>query len=180
MSSISKMTISDMERLNLKSMIRQHGVVDNTDAIRELRHSDRIAADLLTINRLFSAKETTTVEEYEVACPFLYRNYTDIFHRAVNRELNIGMFAQFLQALKMIEDGQCDVHEGSLLVGKLLKEVYIDSAMRRQQKIDDAVNAAAADVHRKSTEAQGYTAAPTPAIKEISWTEYKQLYCHKE
>ena len=39
----------------------------------------------------------------------------------------------FLQA---IEEGEIDQHEGSYEVGKLLKELYIDSALRRETKRD--------------------------------------------
>ena len=41
----------------------------------------------------------------------------------------------FLNILKRIEDGELDQHEGSYLVGKYLKELYIDSAMRNEERI---------------------------------------------
>ena len=44
------------------------------------------------------------------------------------------IFEKFLNILKKIEDGELNQHEGSYLVGKYLKELYIDSAMRQKEK----------------------------------------------
>ena len=38
--------------------------------------------------------------------------------------------------MKKIEDGELNQHEGSYLVGKQLKELYVDSALRNQQQLD--------------------------------------------
>ena len=36
----------------------------------------------------------------------------------------------------MIEEHKVDQHEGSVLVGKILKELYIDSALKRCDNLD--------------------------------------------
>jgi hypothetical protein len=41
-----------------------------------------------------------------------------------------------LDVLRQIEDGQLDQHEGSFLVGTLLKELYVDSALKKAEKLD--------------------------------------------
>ena len=38
--------------------------------------------------------------------------------------------------MRRIEDGEIDQHEGSFLVGTLLKELYIDSALRKADKLN--------------------------------------------
>ena len=43
---------------------------------------------------------------------------------------------KFLNILKQIEDGELNQHEGSYLVGQHLKELYVDSALRNQQKME--------------------------------------------
>jgi hypothetical protein len=68
--------------------------------------------------------------------PFLYTYYTDIFHRLMKDELNLKIMSQLLRTLKMIEDGNIDQHEGSVIVGKILKELYIDSAVRHGDNLD--------------------------------------------
>ena len=44
--------------------------------------------------------------------------------------------AQMLNVLKQIEEGEVDQHEGSVLVGKILKEIYIDSALKSSENLD--------------------------------------------
>jgi hypothetical protein len=41
-----------------------------------------------------------------------------------------------LNILKKIEDGELNQHEGSYLVGKYLKEMYIDSALKTKEKLE--------------------------------------------
>ena len=172
--------ITEAERLNLKAMVRQQNVADNTGFIRAIKHSDRISADLLKLQELLVARReaglapSVSLEEESSlrdACPFLYNNYTDLFHRVVRNELNMGMFAQFLLVLKMIEEEKIDAHEGSLVVGKLLKEVFVDSALRRGAHLDSAANAAAIKQFPPSSSCRP---AGKPAVREISWAEFKE------
>ena len=46
----------------------------------------------------------------------------------------------FLKVLSDIENGELDQHEGSFIVGKILKEIYIDSALKKAEKIDNIYN----------------------------------------
>jgi hypothetical protein len=61
--------------------------------------------------------------------------------------------------LKQIENGKLDQHEGSHKVGKLLKTLYLDSAVRKADKLN----------HERES---GEEARPEP--KNISWSEYKK------
>jgi len=68
---------------------------------------------------------------------------------------------KFIGILRNIELGEIDQHEGAYMVGKYLKEIYIDSAMKRGEKLDKEYSTSS---DKSSTVA-----------KEISWTEYKQM-----
>ena len=50
------------------------------------------------------------------------------------------LMKQMLTILKQIEDGKVDQHEGSFSVGKLLKEIYIDSALKTSENLDKEHN----------------------------------------
>ena len=65
-----------------------------------------------------------------------------------------------MDVLKQIEDGKIDQHDGSFKVGKLLKELYVDSALKKTEKMD-----AKDKKHKKEK--------PLPKPREISWKEYK-------
>ena len=41
-----------------------------------------------------------------------------------------------LVILKLIEDAKVDQHEGSAMMGKILKELYVDSATKRMDNLD--------------------------------------------
>lgn len=159
--------MSDLDRLNLKRMIAEGNVEDNTNHIRALKHSNLIAEDILKI-KVIQRDHADTVSADQLRdmcmekCPFLYNNYTDIFNRVVRGELDLNIFSRFLYVLKQVEEEKLNYHEASFTIGKLLKEMYVDSAMRR------AGGASASATEASEQEEHQYV---TP--KNISWREYK-------
>ncbi len=118
--------------------------VNNTDRIREIKHSELILGDIGKICELKKTHPKMKVVEEEkfkylcqTSCPFLYSNYTDIFNKVVNDELDLKMMVEFVQTLKQIEDGAIDQYDASVKVGTILKEMYVDSAMRKGAKMDE-------------------------------------------
>ena len=67
---------------------------------------------------------------------------------------------QFLCVLERIENGELDQHQGSFVVGTILKELYIDSALKRGEKLDKEY----ADTKIKPVEP-----------KKISWKQFTLL-----
>jgi hypothetical protein len=65
--------------------------------------------------------------------------------------------------LNSIEEGHVDQHEGSFEVGKLLKKIYIDSALRKADKLNEA-NEEGEEEEEKPIEA-------------ISWADFKKNNC---
>jgi len=158
--------ITQEERLNLNKLMRDMETIDNTEYIRKVKQSGKIAKDVYVIEQIkqetmqwrFDEPERF-IELCQSSCKFLFNNYTDIFNKLVKDELNLEIMKQFLWHLSMIETGQIDQHEGSVLIGRLLKELFLDSAIRRGNKLDEE------NKHEEP-------------VKEaaISWTEYKQHY----
>jgi hypothetical protein len=52
-------------------------------------------------------------------------------------EIDLKILYQFLEVLEKIENGKMDQHEGSFEVGTLLKKLYVDSALKRAEKLDE-------------------------------------------
>jgi hypothetical protein len=151
------------ERLNLKKLITECETVDNTEYIRKVKQSIPLAKDIQTMERLKMQNTTlraTHPEEFaqicEGQCAFLFNSYTDIFKKLLKDEINLEIMQQFLQVLKMVEDGNVDQHEGSVIIGRILKELYLDSAIRRGDNLDKEN-------------------PPLPKVdgKKISWNEFK-------
>ncbi len=155
--------LSSEERLDLKKLINNSECENNTDSIRQLKHSTQILqgiTDLVNLKR--SHPEMSNEEFAEFArtpCQFLYENYTDIFMKIIKDELDLVMMQKLLYIFKMIEDEKVDQHTASVLVGKYLKEIYIDSAIKHGNHLDEQ--------HAKDA-----PPAPTDG-REISWNEYK-------
>ena len=79
-------------------------------------------------------------------------------------EIDLKILFQFLDVLNKIEDGHMDQHEGSYEVGLLLKKIYVDSALRKAEKLD-------AEHTQKEPEYKG------PQV-DISWKQFKTLKKH--
>jgi hypothetical protein len=155
------------EKLNLKRLLDNSECENNTETIRKLKHSIRIRDDIRTLELLKRNERSlmaTDPQAFLDLCQhnalFLFTSYTDIFNRILKDELDLDIMSKVLQLLKLIEDGQVDQHEGSVLMGKLLKELYVDAALRRGENLD-----------------KEYAAEKVEPIigKKITWKEYKQL-----
>ena len=93
-------------------------------------------------------------------CNFLFTYYTDIFNKIRKNEIDIGILNKFLDVLRRIEEGELDQHEGSFLVGTILKELYVDSALKKAEKLDEFAE--------KKEE-------PKKAEVNISWSQFKKM-----
>jgi len=159
--------LTPQESLDLKRLLNTHNCDDNTEHIRRVKHSALIQKDIMALVQYQrSAAGATDPEAAEQAAqtvaPFLFANYADIFRRVLRNEINYDILAKVLNVLRAIENEEVDQHEGSVLVGKVLKEFYLDSAVRHGNNLD-----------KKYAASQ----PPKPEVvpeKKISWKEFKQ------
>jgi len=163
------MNFSNEERLNLKKLIDNNSdsYVDNTSQIRKLKHSIKIRDDIREMeiykakNQKLKQKDYSSFEgRLQEKCSFLFNNYTDIFNKLLKDEIDLDIMQKLLYVLNLIEEEKLDQNEGSVAVGKLLKELYIDSALRRADNLD------------KEHEGE---IVPKEEGKKISWKEFKVM-----
>lgn len=171
--------LTDDERLKLNDLIAEHNPGDQTEKIRQLRHSKRIRDDVTAYIELKKKYPNSMgnqffKEKVHHDCNFLYNHYTDIFNKLIKDELNLNILAQFLDVLSEIEEGNLDQHEGSVKVGRLLKELYIDSAMRQGEKLDK--RAERQEANRKAKEMNDPNRR---RVKNISYKQFKIEMLHK-
>lgn len=159
--------MNDLERLNLQKMIQANDAENNTHLIRNLKHSKLILADvdeLLKIKkqnpRLAKSNPETFDKMCVNKCQFLFNNYTDIFNKVKKDEIDLNILVRLLNVLHSIEEGQVDQHEGSFEVGKLLKQIYIDSALKKADKLEE-----------KYSDKKGERKKPE---EKISWKQFKE------
>jgi len=155
--------MDDKQRLQLQNMIKVNNVEDQTHLIRNLKHSQIIRSEvnnMIMIKAKFRGDETKINEECINECNFLFTYYTDIYNKLKKNELNISILNKFIDVLKRIEEEELDQHEGSFLVGTILKELYIDSALKKAEKLN-------ANEEPKQE--------PKIAKNNISWKQFKTI-----
>jgi len=127
------------ERLQLNKMIKINNVEDQTEQIRKLKHSGILKqeiTELLLLKEKYRENCDELLNESILKCNFLYNNYTDIYNRIKKDEIDVRLLFHFIDVLSQIEEGLIDQHDGSYLIGKLLKEIYVDSALKKADKLD--------------------------------------------
>ena len=152
------------DNLNLKKLISAYQPEETTEKIRKLKHSLLIKQDveeIILTKRKYSKLKLETLQQMCMKrANFLYTNYTNIFNKLVKGELNLEILGRLIMILQKIERGECDQHEASVMVGTILKELYIDSALKKQEKSDSK--------YKKAKEKRIRNG------KKISWSEYKK------
>lgn len=159
--------MNQFDRINLEKMIKTNNVKDCTNEIREKGHSSLIKKDidtLLNLKKQYSRLKSSNPNEFDKICvsrcQFIFNNYTDIFNKIKKDELDLKILGKFLEVLKEIEDEKLDQHEGAYKVGILLKDMYLDSAVKKADKLDEKYNKEEKPVNKKP--------------KKISYAEFKK------
>lgn len=154
------------QRLQLQNMIKVNGTEDYTEIIREIKHSEILRND---VNELISIKQKYNGDNEKIhmegvnECNFLFTYYTDLYNKLRKDELDVTILYKLLDVLKKIEEGELDQHNGSFTVGTILKELYIDSAIKKADKLNGA--------NQENQENQ----EKCKPIKEINWKQFKKL-----
>ena len=167
---MEKFTITEKDRLDLKKMMSQtDDYEDNTENIKKLKHSSLIHADILTIQKMkqeHSLMREKNMDDFIELCReksnFLFTNYTDIFNKICKDLIDLNIMAKLLDVLFYIEEGKLDQQEGSIIVGKLLKQMYIDSAVKTADALD-----------KQHADDDSVININIPEPKNISWKTYK-------
>jgi hypothetical protein len=153
--------MDDNQRLQLQNMIKANNVEDQTNLIRNLKHSELLRNEINNLI-MIKAKYRDDVERIHLEsmneCNFLFTYYTDIYNKVKKDEIDLSILHKFLDVLQSIERGELDQHEGSFRVGTLLKEMYIDSALKKADKLN-----------------QDNPEEPKRSALNVSWKQYKQM-----
>jgi len=153
--------MNEKQRLQLQNMIKANNVEDQTQLIRNLKHSHILRSEvnnLLILKEKYKDDDDQLYNECINNCNFLFTYYTEIFNKIRKDEIDINILNNFLDVLKQIEDNELDQHEGSFKIGSILKELYVDSALKKADKINEKY-----DINIKQV----------PQKKNISWSEFK-------
>jgi len=156
--------MDDNQRLHLQKMITANNVEDNTDLIRQLKHSHVLREDvnnLIMLKAKYSDEPDKVHLEAMAECNFLFTYYTDIYNKIRKDEIDLKILFNAFDVLRDIEDGKLDQHEGAFAFGTLLKKIYVDSALKKAEKLN-------AETGEKEPEYKG------PQVN-VSWSQFKKM-----
>ena len=160
--------MDDNQRLHLQKMIAANNVEDTTDLIRKLKHSHILREDVNNLVML-KAKYVNDPEQVHLEamseCNFLFTYYTDIYNKIRKDEIDLKILYNAFDVLRDIEDGKLDQHDGAYKFGLLLKKIYVDSALKKAEKLN-------AQNENVEPEYKG------PQV-EISWSQFKKMQGNK-
>jgi hypothetical protein len=158
-------SMDEKQKLHLQKMIAANNVEDQTEIIRQIKHSDILRNDVNNM-LLLKAKYRDDPEKIHLECMnecnFLFTYYTDIYNKIRKDEIDVTILFKFLDVLKKIELCELDQHEASFQVGTLLKKLYVDSALKKAEKLDAE--------NQSNTDEE-----PAKPSLKISWKPYKRM-----
>lgn len=161
------------QRLNLSELVKNSNAIDQTDLIRNLKHSEILLNEsnqmLIVLEKYARPFTQKDLENARMECAlvsnWLFTYYTDIFNRILKGELDMTMFHKFIGILQQIEEGELDQYNASIQVGTILKEIYIDSAMKKADKLDQS--------QTQSESSESNELKKEKEQKKMTWKEYK-------
>jgi len=136
-------------RKKLNEMLKDNDdAVDNTQVIRDQKHSVSIKADLEKYMRfdyehreLRATNHAAYMTQLQEKCDFIHKHYPEILQKLATGNLDMKIMFTMLNVFREIEDGKLDQHEASFKIGSLLKELYVDTVIN-----DGATKTPAKDV----------------------------------
>ena len=152
--------LSESDRYQLSKMSNEF--VDKTEEIRASKNSIQLRENIVNLLRIKKENPGLPKADLEplilAECHFLFYEYMELYNLLLKEDMDPSILFHLLDVLKDIEDGKCDQTEGSVRVGTLLKEIYIDQKLSETRKRD------------------ALYASPEPMKpKAIHWKDYKKI-----
>ena len=152
------------QRLQLQQMITANNVEDNKNLIRQLKHSHVLRENvnnLIMLKAKYMNDPDSLHLEGMTECNFLFTYYTDLYNKIRKDEIDLKILFKAFDVLRDIEDGKIDQHDGAYTFGTLLKQVYVDSALKKAEKLN-------LESEKTEPEYKG------PQVN-ISWSQFKKM-----
>ena len=160
--------MDDKLRNKLDSMVKEFKSEETTNEIRKEQNRIKLHRDVQTMLNLkskYHRLQKSNPQQFKTLvrnkCEFMFTNFSNIFNRLIKGDLDLNILYQMIQVLEKIETGQMDQHEGSYVIGDILKKLYIDSALKKDGK--KKVLKKPSSVRKKEA-----------LLKNLSWKDYKK------
>jgi len=153
--------MNDNLKKKLKEMVNDYESEEKTETIRKEKNSKQLHQNvqiMLNLKTKYSRLLKSNPQQFRKMainkCNFLFTNFTNIFNRLIKGELDLNILLKMIKVLEKIENGEVDQHEGSAMIGMILKKLYVDPVINKKK------------VPKK----------PNFVNKNISWNDFKKSY----
>lgn len=133
--------MDDKQREKLNEMVEEFKSEETTKDIRKERNSVKIHQDVqtfLNLKRRYARLQRTNPDQFKTMvtnkCKFLFFKFNNLFNKLIKNELDLSILYEMIKVLEKIENDEVDQHEGSYIIGDILKKLYIDSALKKEAK----------------------------------------------
>lgn len=178
-----KSNMNEAEQQALNDMIKEYNPVDNTELIKELKHSVVLKSNINKLLRIMAEHKGNTNKIIELAkrdCEVLTVYYPKVFDAIKEGNYDLKILYEMLKVLQKIETGELTQHEASFEVGKYLKQQYIDDKIKLQQKVKEEHNLTDEEfstIYKQSTASNNTSSSTTSTtcndVSKMTWKEYK-------
>jgi hypothetical protein len=124
----------------LDNLVSDTNIQQSTEMIRERKNSSKIrncVNELIKIKKDYSRLSYERIEDIAKSrCHFLFVNFNNIFYKLLKDEIDLSLLFKFIAILEKIERSELNQHEASFQVGTILKKIYIDSSIKKNEKLD--------------------------------------------
>jgi hypothetical protein len=125
----------------LDNLVSDTNVEQTTELIRERKNSSNIrncVNEIIKIKKDYSRLSYERIEDIAKSrCQFLFINFNNIFNKLLKDEIDLLLLFKFIAILEKIEKGHLNQHEASFQVGTILKKIYIDSSIKKNDKLNN-------------------------------------------
>jgi hypothetical protein len=112
----------------LAKMASDPNVPQVTGDIRDRAHAKSLDAALDRIAQLHAECPAEDVERLATEqCRILYDDYPRFFTKAIKHPEEIDTLRSMVTVIRQIETGELDQHSGSVVIGTMLKERFVDA-----------------------------------------------------
>ena len=153
--------MNNKQKNQLKKIIKENDVKDNTRMLRRNRKSSKLRNEVNIIQALKIQDKNDDLSNKESdynlkeKCPNLYKNYSNIYTKLLKNDIDVNILYTFLDELEKIEKGTVNQHEASYNIGVLLKSLYVDKELKiveeNNKHIDNGTNKKTLISDEKST-----------------------------
>ncbi len=154
--------MDNKDKKELQRLIQENKTVDQTESIRQRNDSSAIREDILKLYKikyqLGISNEKELRETIKNQCEFLFKKYRELYEILITKDMNLSFLMKLIELLENIENGKMTQHESSFVLGKLLKEIYIDPKINNRDDISD-----------------GNSSDNNNEPMNISWSEFKRI-----